>query len=197
MSRSKTFTTPYKRKKEGKTNYKKRLNYIKSGFPRLVVRPSLKHIQLQVVEFHEDGDKILFSTNSKELNKFGWKAPTGNIPAAYLTGLLCGSKIKSKIKELIVDFGLNSVIVKSRLFAVLKGILDAGIKINVKGEVLPEQERISGKIISDYALKLSKNKEQYEKQFSLYIKNNLKPEELPKHFEEIKSKILKGDQSGK
>ena len=31
--------------------------------------------------------------------------------------------------------------------------------------------------------------EKYEKQFSAYIKNNLDPENLEKHFEEIRSKI--------
>ena len=127
----------------------------------------------------------------------GWKASTSNVPASYLTGLLGGTKIKGKTDELIVDFGLNPVVVKSRLFAVLKGLLDAGININVSEEVLPEAERISGKIISDYASKLSQNQDAYQKQFSSYLKNKLKPEDLPKHFEEIKSKILKGDQSGK
>ena len=197
MSKSKIFTVKYKRKREGKTNYKKRLNYIKSNLPRVVIRPSLKHVLLQIVEFHQNGDKILFSTNSQELKKLGWKASTGNIPAAYLTGLLCGTKIKGKVKEIIADLGLNSVITNSRLFAAIKGLVDAGIKINVSEEVLPKQEKISGKVIADYASKLSKDKEKYEKQFSLYLKNKLKPEELPKHFEEIKSKILKGVQNGK
>ena len=54
-----------------------------------------------------------------------------------------------------------------------------------------------GKIISDYASKLSENKEAYEKQFSSYLKNKIKPEDLPKHIEEVKSKIMKGDQSGR
>jgi len=193
MSKSKTFTVKYKRKAEGKTDYKKRLNYIKSKKPRVVVRLSLKNTLIQIVEFHENGDKILFSTSSRELNKYGWKAFRGNIPAAYLTGLLCGFKIKEKIKEAIVDFGLNSVIVKSRLYAVLKGLLDAGIKINVPEEVLPSEDKLSGKTISDYASKLSENKEAYEKQFSAYLKNKLKPEDLPKHVEEVKSKIMKGD----
>jgi len=197
MSKSKTFTVKYKRKREGRTNYKKRLNYIKSNKPRVVIRLSLKNISIQIVEFHENGDKILYSTTSNELKKYGWKAFKGNIPASYLTGLLCGVKIKEKIKEVIVDFGLSPVIVKSRLYAALKGLLDAGIKINVPEEVLPEQEKISGKIISDYASKLSENKEAYEKQFSSYLKNKIKPEDLPKHIEEVKSKIMKGDQSGR
>ena len=197
MSKSKTFTVKYKRKLEGKTDYKKRLNYIKSNKPRAVIRLSLKNTSIQIIEFHENGDKVLYSTNSRELAKYGWKAFTGNIPAAYLTGLLCGIKIKEKVKEVIVDFGLSSVIAKSRLYAVLKGLLDVGIKINVPEEVLPDQGKISGKIISDYASKLAENKAAYEKQFSIYLKNKLKPEDLPKHFEEVKSKIMKGDQSGR
>jgi len=32
--------------------------------------------------------------------------------------------------------------------------------------------------------------ERYEKQFSSYLKNGLKPENISKHFEEVKNKII-------
>jgi len=38
MTNKTTFKVPFRRRKEGKTNYKKRLNMLKSGTPRLVAR---------------------------------------------------------------------------------------------------------------------------------------------------------------
>src|SRR3989344_7150894 len=94
-----------KRRREGKTDYKKRLAFVASGRPRLVVRRSLKNINLQLIEYQEEGDKVIASANSSELIKLGWKHSRGNIPAAYLTGFLLGHKAK-KVKEAILDIGL-------------------------------------------------------------------------------------------
>ena len=84
----------YRRKREGKTNYKKRLKLLLSKKPRLVIRRSLNNISLQIIEYQTNGDKIIVGTNSSELKKMGWTANTGNIPAAYLTGLLLAKKAK-------------------------------------------------------------------------------------------------------
>ncbi len=56
---------------------------------------------------------------------------------------------------------------------------------------MPSDERIGGKHISSYAESLLKiDKEKYKRLFSKRIKSGLKPEEYPKHFEDIKNKIL-------
>ena len=108
MSRKKFI--PYRRKREGKTNYKKRLEMLKSGALRLVVRTSLRHVTVQVVEYNVDGDKTLVAVNSKELAKYGWKGHGRNISVAYLTGYLCGKKaLKKDIKEAILDQGLRVI----------------------------------------------------------------------------------------
>ena len=39
---------PYRRKREGRTNYKKRLALLKSGQPRLVIRRSNRYLQFQL-----------------------------------------------------------------------------------------------------------------------------------------------------
>jgi len=186
MSKSKTFTVGFKRKRKGKTNYNKRINYIRSNKIRLVVRPSLKNIVVQLIKFESKGDKVLFTAKSTELIKLGWKQSTGNIPAAYLTGLLLGFKSKEKVKEAIVDFGLSSLVKKSRIYTALKGVLDAGIEIPHSGDILPDENQISGKKISEYAELLSKNQEKYKKQFS-----NVDPKEIIQNFEEVKSKVIK------
>jgi large subunit ribosomal protein L18 len=180
----------YRRKREGKTNYKKRLNLLLNDKPRLIIRKTLKNIIIQIVKYEEDGDKIIVGVNSKELEKtFEWKFSRNNIPASYLTGYMLGKKaIKKDIKEAILDIGLEDSVKGSKLYSALKGVLDAGLKIPCSKDILPGDDVIKGKNIVDYAKKLSE-KGDYEKIFSSYVKKGIKVEDLPKHFEEVKKKI--------
>jgi large subunit ribosomal protein L18 len=180
----------FRRKREGKTNYKKRLSLLLNKKPRIVVRFSLKNITVQIIEYQEEGDKIIVSANSKELEKtHGWKFSRNNIPAAYLTGYLLSKKaIKKEVKEAILDIGLKTSIKGGKIYAVLKGILDGGIKVPHSKEMLPSEEAIKGTHILNYSQKLLKEGK-YEKVFSDYAKKGIKLEELPKQFEEIKKKI--------
>ncbi len=187
MVKSKAHPIKFRRKRNKRTNYRKRMKYLSSNQPRLVIRTSLRNIQLQVIEFYPIGDKILFSATSMNLKKLGWKANTGNIPSAYLTGLMLGKMIKNKVDSLVPDFGLYGPIKGSRLYASLKGVMDAGIKVHCAKEVLPNEDRISGKSISNYATIL---KGSYDNKFSQYLKNSLQPTDLSKHFNEIKNKII-------
>ncbi|MEM2130976.1 MAG: 50S ribosomal protein L18 [Candidatus Woesearchaeota archaeon] len=142
----KLFNVPYRRKKEGKTNYVKRLVLLKSNLPRLVIRKSNKHMLAQIITFSEKGDLVLFSANTKELTKFGWNKNTSNTPSAYLVGLLLGKKAlkENKDMEVVVDLGLQAPIKGSKLFAVVKGALDAGLKLNFSEEVFPDEKRLFG-----------------------------------------------------
>ena len=130
----------YKRKRQGKTDYKKRLALLKSNKLRFVIRKSLRNILVQIIKYEPDGDKILISTHSNQLKKFGWKSHTGNKQSAYLTGLLCGTKAKKQnINEAILDIGLKPSIKNSVCYAAVKGALDAGLKIPVSEEILPKE----------------------------------------------------------
>jgi len=187
--KKKPVSISYRRKREGKTNYKKRLKFLLSNKPRLVVRPSLKNIVVQIIEYHPKGDQTIISAHSRELEKFDWKFSKGNIPAAYLTGFLLGKKAaKKKIKESILDLGLHTSTKGSRIFACLKGVVDAGIKVPVSEEILPSKERVSGQHIVKYAEQL-KGKE--TKIFSDYMQKNIDVSQLSKVFEEVKNKIIK------
>jgi large subunit ribosomal protein L18 len=182
----------FRRKREGKTDYRKRLKLLLGRRPRIVIRVSLKNIIVQFAEYSEKGDKVIESANSKEIEKkFGWKASRNNLPASYLTGLLAGKKaIKKGLKEAILDLGLVDSVKGSKIYAAVKGAIDAGLNIPLSKEILPDENAIKGMHIADYAKKLlQENKGKYEKMFSLYIKKGIKPEDLPKHFEEIKKKI--------
>ena len=190
MASKKRHTVPFRRKRQEKTNYKKRLALLKSNKPRLVVRLSLKNASAQLVEFQPEGDRILAAAHTKELIKSGWKAPTGNVPSSYLLGFLIGKKAMTKnIKEAVLDIGLKHSIKGSRCYAVLKGAIDSGLNVPFSEEILPSQDRICGKHISEYAKVISANPEIYKKMFSQYLKKTLKPEVLSEHFEEFKKKL--------
>jgi len=191
MSKSNVYTASFRRKREGKTNYRKRMKILLANKPRLVVRKSIKNILAQIVEYDPKGDRIILSAQSKELEKFGWKLNKGNMPSAYLTGLLIGKKAKRQnILHLILDIGLNQSVGGSRIYALLKGAVDAGLKIPHSADILPKPERINAGHIVEYAKILKEDKAKYEKQFSSYTKNQIDPGMIKKIFEETKKKIL-------
>jgi large subunit ribosomal protein L18 len=87
MAKSANYRVPVRRRREGKTDYQARKAMVVSGRPRLVARPSIKNAQAQIIVAKPIGDMVLAAASSRELvKKYGWKAPTGNIPSAYLTG---------------------------------------------------------------------------------------------------------------
>lgn len=192
MAKGPSYCVPYRRRREGKTDYRKRKALIISGKPRLVIRGSIRNIIAQVTLAKPEGDVVLVSAHSRELiRNFGWKAPTGNTPAAYLTGLICGLRAKAKgIEEAILDIGLHSPSKGSRIFAVLKGFIDAGIEVSHSEEKLPDDSRIKGEHIAQYAKMLLSNTEKYSSTFSKYLQNKLPPEELPRHFSEVKQAVI-------
>lgn len=198
MARNSRYCVPFRRRREGKTNYKLRKALVISGKPRLVVRNSLKNIVVQIIIAKPEGDEVIVSAHSRELTKkYGWKAPRGNIPAAYLTGLICGLKAKSKgVKEAILDLGLHSPSKGARVFAALMGVLDAKVNVAYGEEKLPDVNRIEGKHIAQYAESLSSNHEEYARKFSKYLEQDLPPEDLPKHFAMVKAEIVAAFKSG-
>ncbi|MEM0314319.1 MAG: 50S ribosomal protein L18 [Candidatus Bathyarchaeia archaeon] len=198
MAKGPSYCVPYRRRREGKTHYRKRKALVISGKPRLVIRGSLKNIIAQVTLAKPEGDVVLVSAHSRELIKnFGWKAPTGNTPAAYLTGLICGLRAKAKgIEEAILDIGLHSPSKGSRIFAVLKGFIDAGVNVSHSEEKLPEDSRIKGEHIAHYAKMLLSNHENYSSTFSTYLQSKLPPEELPRHFSEVKQAVIAAFKKG-
>ncbi len=135
-----------RRHRERKTDYRRRLKLLRSRKPRIVVRKSLREIRVQFVEFDPAGDKILASAVSDELAKqYNWKFSLSSTPAAYLTGLLAGKRAKDKgIEEGVLDIGLHHPTVGGKLFASLKGVLDAGVACPHDDSMIPKDDRING-----------------------------------------------------
>ncbi|MCP3681153.1 MAG: 50S ribosomal protein L18 [bacterium] len=188
-----TYALKFRRKREGRTNYKKRLKLLLSNKPRIVIRKSLKNMNAQIAIYEPNGDKIVASANSAELKKYGWNFSGGNIAAAYLTGILLAVKAKkTNVKDGVVDIGFTPSVMGSRTYATLKGIIDAGnIQVACSEKVFPKDERIKGAHISTYAKALEGQKERFEKQFSKYIKAGANPKALDADFEKTKNSILK------
>jgi len=135
-----------RRRREGITDYRKRLKLLKSRKIRIVVRNSLKNTRVQFIKYETNGDKILSSAISNELvKKYNWKHSTATTPAAYLTGLLAAKRaIENGIKEGILDIGRIKPVKGSKIFASLKGVIDAGIKCPHNEEKFPDETRIMG-----------------------------------------------------
>lgn len=136
-----------RRHREGRTDYRKRLKLLKSRKIRIVIRKSLKNIKIQFVQYYPEGDKILVSAVSNELIKnYNWKYSTATITASYLIGLLAGKKAIDKgIKQGILDIGRNPPTTGNKLFAAVKGVVDAGIECPHDASKVPAEDRILGK----------------------------------------------------
>src|SRR4030043_113716 len=132
-----------RRKLEGKTDYAKRIKLLSGELPRIVFRKTNRYIIAEYVTSREAQDKVEIGITSKKLKGYGW--PDGfegslkSIPCAYLTGLLIGREIiRKKLKTPNDDFGMIKAVKKTKEYAFLKGVFDAGVKINCPKENFPE-----------------------------------------------------------
>lgn len=152
MKKYKNFTVAYARKRDKKTNYRKRIKLVVSGEIRVVVRRMINNISVQMVEFNSGGDKTLAGVHSRELLKLGWKGHKGNIPSAYLSGYVCGLKaVKKGVRNAIVDFGMFRSVRGGSLYAAVKGVRDAGVGIKCDEKMFPSEDAICGRLIENYA----------------------------------------------
>ena len=142
-----------KRRRQGKTDYHRRLRLLRSGAPRAVVRVSNTQVICQLVSYNPGGDAILHSVNGKSLtDSCAWPedASKKSIPACYVAGYALGKKaVSAGNHEAVLDIGLAASSPGSRVFSALKGMIDAGLDIPHGTSVLPNEERLSGKHIDD------------------------------------------------
>lgn len=169
MATGPRYKVPFRRRREGRTDYHQRLRLLLSEENRVVVRKSARHMQVQLVAPKPEGDITLSSAISTELKKYGYEGATGNTTAAYLTGLLFGLRaLDEEYESGVLDIGLAASSAGSRVYAVLKGIIDAGMDVPHNPSVFPSDERIRGKHVAEY----------------------VEGSNLPEQFEAVKEKIL-------
>ena len=163
---------PKRRRREGKTDYKLRLGLLKSGMPRIVIRKTNKYLIAQLVRTERARDYVITSVSSRQLVKgTGIEGSAKSIPLAYFTGLLLGKKIKKlkdwASKEFILDLGMYRIIKGNRLFALAKGLIDAGLKVRVDQNMFPSQERLMGEHLKpEVKSKLKEIKTKIENEWS-------------------------------
>ncbi|MFB6136445.1 MAG: 50S ribosomal protein L18 [Halobacteriaceae archaeon] len=184
MATGPRYKVPMRRRREVRTDYHQRLRLLKSGKPRLVARKSNEHVRAQLVVPGPDGDETLASAYSGDLSEFGWEAPTGNLPSAYLTGYLAGRRaVAADVEEAVVDIGLNSPTPGSKVFAVQEGAIDAGLDVPHNESVFADWQRTRGEHIAEYAESLEE---------PLYS-GDFDATELPEHFDEVLETIQESD----
>ena len=183
MAHGSNYKVAFRRRREGKTDYAARLNLVDYDKSRLVVRVSNSHATVQVVDYAPEGDITVASAVSKQLAKYGYLGHTGNISAFYLTAYLCAKRaLAAGVESAILDIGLKSPIKGSKVFAALKGAVDAGLEVPHGDFIFPEDERIRGEHVANYAESL--DAEEVAKKFSKYFERGLNPKDLPENFEE-------------
>ncbi|MBB6644836.1 50S ribosomal protein L18 [Halobellus ruber] len=180
MATGPRYTVPMRRRREVRTDYHQRLRLLKSGKPRLVARVSNNHVRAQLITPGPDGDETHAAASSEELGEYGWEAPTGNLPSAYLTGFLAGTRaVDAGLAEAVLDIGLNTATPGNKVFAVQEGAIDAGLDIPHNDSVLAEWPRNRGEHIADYAEQLDE---------PLYS-GDFDATNLPEHFDDVLGRL--------
>ncbi len=183
MAQGTNYKVAFRRRREGKTDYGARIKLIDYEKSRLVVRISNAQATVQVIDYTPEGDVTVASAVGKQLSNYGYLGNAGNITGVYLTGYLCAKRaLAAGVDYAILDIGLRSPIKGSKIFAALKGAVDAGLEVPHGDFIFPEDERIRGEHVANYAESL--DAEEVAKKFSKYFERGLNPKDLPENFDE-------------
>lgn len=212
----KRFQTKLRRRREGKTDYKHRVNMIRQDANkhaimkvRLVVRITNTKVICDIIKAHVDGDRTLACADSSELKKYGINFGLTNYTASYATGLLVACRYlknndSEHIPKCFLDIGLSSSTKGARVFSAMKGAADGGLDIphNMKkfpgyDSENPEEfgseafrDKLFGKVLANYMKTLmEEDPEKYKRHFQQYIKKGVNPGDLEGIYEAAFKKI--------
>ncbi|WRX07539.1 Large ribosomal subunit protein uL18 eukaryotic/archaeal - like 1 [Theobroma cacao] len=214
---SKRYQVKFKRRREGKTDYRARTRLInqdknKYNTPkyRLVARFTNKDLIAQIVHASIAGDIVLASAYAHELPRYGLEVGLTNYAAAYCVGLLLARRVLKQLEmdaerpfRALLDVGLIRTTTGNRVFGVLKGALDGGLDIphsdkrfagfNKDSKQLdPEVHRkyIYGGHVAAYMRTLMEDEpEKYQSHFSEYIKRNIEPDNMEGLYKKVHAAI--------
>ncbi|MCI4358004.1 MAG: 50S ribosomal protein L18 [Thermoplasmata archaeon] len=146
MSKGPRHKVAFRRRREGRTDYRSRLKLLKSGQPRAVVRFSERRVIVALTAYDPTGDRVIASAESGELTAVGFPASSlSSTPASYLTGYLAGLRARSAgASEAVLDSGIRRPSQGGRLLGALRGLLDAGLSIPHGEGSFPGADRLNG-----------------------------------------------------
>lgn len=179
----------FRRRREAKTDYGKRLSLIKGNLDKVVIRKTNRRIIGEIVRYQETGDIVIAYVDSAVLaSKYKWPSRS-NRPTAYLTGLMLAKIAKEKKladgnTEFVLDIGLSSPVQNSIPFVFAKGCVDGGMKLRSGIEI---KEGLYNYSDTGYARKVVE--EGKSKHYGKFLKDGIKIENLGKMFEETKQKL--------
>ncbi|HOI18696.1 MAG TPA: 50S ribosomal protein L18 [Candidatus Woesearchaeota archaeon] len=180
---------PFRRKREGKTSYDRRIKLLKSGQIRLLISYGSRNIRAQAIKFNLKGDEVLADANAKSLNAFGWSFTSSNLPTSYLFGYYFGKLLLEKnLPEVIFDTGMITPKKGGKYYAFAKGVVDSSVSMEVDPAVFPTEDRISGKHITNHVKQL-KQKGLYDKRYSYHLKEKIDTEKITELFNNVLEKI--------
>jgi large subunit ribosomal protein L5e len=198
---------------------------------RLILRFSNKNISCQAGYTILTGDKICSHAYTRDLSNYGLTVGMTNYSAAYCVGLLCArrclssfglDKIYSGVDSvtgsdtklepvyaeprpftLIIDTGLKRTSTGSKLFGILKGALDGGVKIHHNEKRFVGYEKITNKYepdlmrryifgshVSDFMEELEEEEpDSFRRQFSQFIKQGVKHSDLEQIYDRVHKAI--------
>jgi large subunit ribosomal protein L18 len=146
---------------------------------------SNRHVRAQLITPGPDGDETHAAASSEDLSEYGWEAPTGNLPSAYLTGVLAGSRaLDAGLTEAVLDIGLNTATPGNKVFAVQEGAIDAGLSIPHSEDILADWSRNRGEHIAEYAA---------QRDEPLYS-GDFDATELPEHFDTVLERLMEDNE---
>lgn len=147
MSTGPRHRVAFRRRREGRTDFRARLKLLKSGRPRAVVRLTGGRVLVAVTRFDPVGDRVVAAAESRELTHLGFpKKSLVSTPASYLTGYLAGLRAKEGgATDAVLDVGLQHPTQGGRIRSALKGLLDAGLQIPHGEGGFPSPDRLNGK----------------------------------------------------
>tara|TARA_B100000459_G_scaffold135934_1_gene92280 strand:+ start:328 stop:684 length:357 start_codon:yes stop_codon:yes gene_type:complete len=100
-----------------------------------------------------EGDKVALNITGNDLvKKFSWpdNMSKKSIPASYLVGFALGkAALAAGHDDAVLDIGLAASTPGSRVFAALRGMVEAGLNVPHSEEILPSDDRINGEHIGD------------------------------------------------
>lgn len=145
MAHGPLYRVGFRRRREGKTDYRTRLALLKSGEARVVVRTTNRNVIVQFVTYDEKGDNVVATAEARELPELGYQAAGNNTPSAYLTGRLAATRAKEKgVATGVLDIGRAQPHKGGVIFGALKGVVDGGVEVPAGESIFPAEERWRG-----------------------------------------------------